>query len=88
MLIGHARQHQHQTVTVLVCDTTVGPSSSQRRRQVRPAHHQPAMRNTEGQRAADRYLNLLDHMSRISWRTCVADQLSDQRRSLPLCRRR
>ena len=27
--------------------------------------------------AADRYLNLLEHVSHISWRTCVADQSSD-----------
>lgn len=27
--------------------------------------------------AADRYINLLDHMSHISWRTCVAHQSSD-----------
>jgi hypothetical protein len=30
-----------------------------------------------GRAAADRYLNLLDHMSHISWRKSVAHQSSD-----------
>jgi hypothetical protein len=43
-----------------------------------------------GQRAAGRYLSFLDHNARISWRTCVADQLSGHTigRSMPWSNRR
>jgi hypothetical protein len=36
------------------------------------------VRSVKGRAAADRYLNFLDHVSHISWRTCVADRLSDR----------
>jgi hypothetical protein len=75
--IALGRIHKHQTVTVLVSETTLtiefGDGDT---RVIRRTTTQP-VRSIKGQRPADRYLSFLDHMSHISCRICVAHQSSD-----------
>jgi hypothetical protein len=70
---------KHQTVTVLVSETTLAAELGDGDvRVIRRTTTQPVC-SIKRPVAADRYLSFLDHVQHIIWRTCVA-HLADMRR--------
>lgn len=79
MVVGQktalGRTRKHQTVTVLVSETTLTVECGDGGTRV----NHPAGAWHQGPAAAHRYLSFLDHMSHISCRRCVAHQSSDHK---------
>src|SRR5215472_18423196 len=81
MTCGAAPQAQHLDHRAPALDPR-GVGDSQRERSRSPVQsYDPT--GHPGPATADRYLNFLDHLPHISWRTCVADLLADHRRLVP-----
>ena len=75
MTCGQPRRHS-TSITVRPRWTPGGVGDSQRERSRSPAKVM-IQQVIKDRRPADRYLNFLDHLPHISWRTCVADLLAD-----------